>query len=163
MSVVQFFDFNHQYSLDYCTSISFSIGFLIYVILFLVILVGIILVTSVWTFCFTCHFINNQSVTAGKSVYASREKRLFGIFGSMLMVYIICFIPGFLYFILDLLIEVPVESGFVAGVCFLFITIANPIFRHTSDQRLKVFYFHNVLSSQFMCVAHAHMLFARSH
>ena len=127
MSVVQFFDFNRQYSLDYCTSISFSIGFLIYVILFLVILVGIILVTSVWTFCFTCHFINNQSVTAGESVYASRKKRLFGIFGSMLIVYIICFIPGIIYFILDLFIEVPEEYGLVATVCFVFITIANPI------------------------------------
>ena len=127
MSVVPFFDFNRQYSLDYCTSISFSIGFLIYVILFLVILVGIIFVTSVWTFCFTCHFINNQSVTAGESVYASRKKRLFGIFGSMLIVYIICFIPGIIYFILDLFIEVPEEYGLVATVCFVFITIANPI------------------------------------
>ena len=104
-----------------------SIGILIYVILLLVTIVGIILVTSVWTFCFTCHFINNQSVTAGESVYASRKKRLFGIFGSMLIVYIICFIPGIIYFILDMFIEVPEEYYFVATVCFLFITIANPI------------------------------------
>uniref|UniRef100_A0A1X7SGM2 Uncharacterized protein n=1 Tax=Amphimedon queenslandica TaxID=400682 RepID=A0A1X7SGM2_AMPQE len=30
----------------------------------------------------------------GESVYASKKKRLFGIFGSMLLVYGICFIPG---------------------------------------------------------------------
>ena len=104
-----------------------SIGILIYVILLSVILLGIIFVTSIWTFCFTCRFINNQSVTAGESVYASRKKRLFGIFGSMLIVYIICFIPGIISFILDMLIEVPEEYGLVASVCFVFITIANPI------------------------------------
>ena len=104
-----------------------SIGILIYFILLLVTIVGIILVTSVWTFCFTCRFINNQSVTAGESVYASRKKRLFGIFGSMLIVYIICFFPIIIYFILDMFIEVPEEYGLVATVCFVFITIANPI------------------------------------
>ena len=104
-----------------------SIGFLIYVILLSVIIDGIIFVTSVWTFYFTCRFINNQSETAGESVYASRKKRLFGIFGSMLIVYIICFIPGILYFIFDMFIEVPEEYGLVTNACFLFITIANPI------------------------------------
>ena len=104
-----------------------SICVLIYVILLSVILLGIIFVTSVWTFCFTCRFINNQSVTAGESAYASRKKRLFGIFGSMLIVYIICFFPIIIYFILDMFIEVPEEYGLVATVCFVFITIANPI------------------------------------
>ena len=105
-----------------------SIGIFIYAILLFVTIIGIIFVTSVWTFCFTCRFINNQSVTAGESVYASRKKRLFGIFGSMLIVYIICFIPGIIYFILYLFIEVvPVEVNIVPNVCFLFITIANPV------------------------------------
>ena len=126
LGIVQFYGFNHQYSAS-CTTPSYSIGFLFYVILLLATIVGIILVTSIWTFCFTCRFINNQSVTAGESVYASRKKRLFGIFGSMLIVYIICFIPGFLYFILNLFIEVPAEVGLVAGVCFVFITVANPV------------------------------------
>ena len=100
-------------------------GSIIYVILLSVIIYGIILVTSIWTFCFVLCF--HQSVTAGESVYASRKKRLFGIFGSMLIVYIICFIPSFLYFILDLFIEVSVDGDIVATTCFLFITIANPI------------------------------------
>ena len=116
LSIVRFFETSN------------SIGFFIYLIFLSVILLGIILVTSVWTFCFTCRFINNQSVTAGESVYASRKKRLFGIFGSMLIIYIICFIPGMIYFILYLFIEVVlVEVNIVAGVCFVFITVANPI------------------------------------
>ena len=59
-----------------------------------VILLSIIVVTSVWTFCFTRKFINNQSMIVGESVYSSKKKRLFGIFGSMLLVYGVCFIPG---------------------------------------------------------------------
>ena len=152
--------FIRQYSLDYCRPTSSSISSTIYFILISSAIVGIIFVTSVWTFCFTCRFINNQSVTAGVSVYASRKKRLFGIFGSMLIVYIICFIPSCLHFILLLFIKVPSEGNAVGIICFLFITIANPIlFRHTSDQRLKMFYFHGVLSSHHVCVVHAHMVF----
>ena len=127
LAIVQFFDFNRQYSLDYCTSASVSTSLIIYVILLSGTTVGIIVVTSVWTFCFTCHFINKQSVTAGESVYASRKKRLFGIFGSMLTVYIICFIPGFLYFTILLFIDVPFEGNAVGTICFLFLTVANPI------------------------------------
>ena len=130
--------FSHQYSFDYCTSKSISISFIIYVILLSGTTVGIILVTSVWTFCFTCRFINNQSVTAGESVYASRKKRLFGIFGSMFIVYIICFIPGILYFILNLFIEVPMEVDIVAIICFLFITVANPIVQAYFRPEIKI-------------------------
>ena len=127
LDVVQFSGFNRQYSLVYCIFTTNSIGFIIYFILLSVTIIGIILVTSVWTFCFTCRFINNQSVTAGESVYASRKKRLFGIFGSMLIVYIICFIPRIIYFILHLFIEVSLEGDIVANACFLFIIIANPV------------------------------------
>ena len=106
-------------------------------------LIGIIFVTSVWTFCFTCCFINNQSVTAGENVYASRKKRLFGIFRSMPIVYIICFIPGILEIILQRFIEFTVASEKVSTVCFIFITIANPIVQAYFKPDIK-----NVLFSQ---------------
>ena len=40
---------------------------------------AIIIVTSLWTFCFTRSFFNAQSVIAGESVYVSKKKRLFGV------------------------------------------------------------------------------------
>uniref|UniRef100_A0A1X7TV67 Uncharacterized protein n=1 Tax=Amphimedon queenslandica TaxID=400682 RepID=A0A1X7TV67_AMPQE len=49
--------------------------------------VGTIFVTSLWTFCFTKSYFKAQSVIAGESVYASKKKRLFGVFGSMLLIY----------------------------------------------------------------------------
>ena len=148
MSVIILYGFNHQYNFDLCFSVSSSsIGFIIYYILISVTVVGTILVTSVWTFCF-CHFINTQSVTAGESVYASRKKRLFGIFGSMLIVYGICYMPGVLNFVLELFIEVPVEGEIVATVCFLFITVANPIVQTYFRPEIK-----SVLLSRCPCLS----------
>ena len=127
MSFVRFYGFNPQFSLDYCAPGPSGISFVLYVVFLSVILVGIIFVTSVWTFCFTCRFINNQSVTAGESVYASRKKRLFGIFGSMLIVYGLCYAPGVFHLVLQMSIEIPVEYTLTATVCFVFITVAGPI------------------------------------
>ena len=103
--IVQNFGFNLRFLFDVCTTNSRSIGLIAYHIFLFVVIVGIIFVTSVWTFCFTCHFINNQSVTAGESVYASRNKRLFGIFGSMLIVYLICFFLVSSTFLLNCLLN----------------------------------------------------------
>ena len=127
LSIVHFYGFNRQYSLDFCTLTSSSINSSIYSLLLFCSLIGIIFVTSVWTYCFSRCFINNQSVTADESVYASRKKRLFGIFGSMLIFYIICFIPGVLEIILQRFIEFTVAGEKVSTVCFIFITIANAI------------------------------------
>ena len=51
----------------------------------------IIIVTSIWTFCFTPRFISDQSAIAGESVYYVKKLKLFGIFGSMLLAYGICY------------------------------------------------------------------------
>ena len=155
--IVKNFGFDLQFLFDFCAINSGSIGIIVYRIFLFVVIVGIIVVTSVWTFCFTCHFINNQSVTAGESVYASRKKRLFGIFGSMLIVYIICFIPGIIYFILDLFIEVPEEYGLVATVCFVFITIANPIVQAYFRPEIKsVLLSHCPILSACVCCSCSH-------
>ena len=53
-----------------------------------------IIVTSVWTFSFTHTFISDQSAITGESVYNSRKMKLFGIFGSMLLAYTLCYAPA---------------------------------------------------------------------
>ena len=157
--IVQNFGFDLQFLFDFCATNSGSIGIIAYRIFLFFVIVGIILVTSIWTFCFTCRFMNNQSVTAGESVYASRKKRLFGIFGSMLIVYIICFTPGFLYFIFLLFIEVPLEGNAVTTICFLFITIANPIVQAYFRPEIKsVLLSHCPLLSACVCCSCSHAI-----
>ena len=123
----------------YCLSSSpDGIGFGVYSILLSVIILGIIFVTSLWTFCFTRRFFKDQSVIAGESVYASKKKRLFGIFGSMLLIYGICFVPGVLYFLLHLfIVDVPVLLNLFATICFLFITVANPVIQSYFRPEIK--------------------------
>ena len=119
------FDF-HQFNSQFCSlPSSSSRGFL--GIIATVTILGIIFVTSIWTFCFTRRFFKDQSVIAGESVYASKKKRLFGIFGSMLLVYGICLMPSVLYFLLYLFIDVPIWFVIVGTICLLFITVANPV------------------------------------
>ena len=93
----------------------------------LVILLSIIIITSVWTFCFTRKFINNQSMIVGESVYASKKKRLFGIFGSMLLVYGVCFIPGTFFTSSLAKVNAPDKLNISALILFLLALILSPI------------------------------------
>ena len=85
----------------------------------IIILLSIIVVTSVWTFCFTRKFINNQSMIVGESVYSSKKKRLFGIFGSMLLVYGICFTPG--AFLVSFLAIIDAPDGLIISTVILYL------------------------------------------
>ena len=157
MSFVRFYGLNPQFSLDYCAPSPSGIPFVAYMIPVAVILVGLIFVTSVWTCCFTCRFINNQSVTAGESVYASRKKRLFGIFGSMLIVYGLCYAPGVFHLVLQMSIEIPVEYTLTATVCFVFITVAGPIVQSYFRPEIKRVFVSRCPSFLSACVCCSHV------
>lgn len=88
---------------------------------------GFIFVTSVWTLCFTYRFIRNLSEVAGESVYASKKKRLFGIFGSMLLVYFIGFAPFTIAMIIRIFHRVPLVVFATTEVTFQMTHIATPL------------------------------------
>ena len=91
------------------------------------ILLCIIIITSVWTFCFTRKFINNQSMIVGESVYASKKKRLFGIFGSMILVYGICFAPATFLAAFLVIIDPPNQLIISVFVLYFLALILSPI------------------------------------
>ena len=90
-------------------------------------MLSIIIITSVWTFCFTRKFINNQSMIVGESVYASKKKRLFGIFGSMLLVYGICFAPATFLSSFITIIDFPDELHVFSIVSLFFVVTLSPV------------------------------------
>ena len=135
LGIVHIFGF-HTYN-PICLSSSSGNSFVVYIILLSVIILGIIFITSLWTFCFTRRFFKDQSVIAGESVYASKKKRLFGIFGSMLLIYGICHIPGILYLLLVLFIDLPLWLELAANICYLFITVANPVIQSYFRPEIK--------------------------
>ena len=71
------------------TSAYFVIFTIVYAIIYFV-----IAFTSIWTFFFTRSFIKRQDRSVDSGVYQSMNKRLFGIFGSMLLFYIIALLPS---------------------------------------------------------------------
>uniref|UniRef100_A0A1X7TUK7 G-protein coupled receptors family 1 profile domain-containing protein n=1 Tax=Amphimedon queenslandica TaxID=400682 RepID=A0A1X7TUK7_AMPQE len=113
-----------------------TISFIFYV-LFPCVTTAIIIVTSLWTFCFAGSFFKDQSVIAGESVYASKKKRLFGVFGSMLFIYGICIVPGLVLRSLQEFIDVPPKLSISSMTCFLFITIASPIIQSYFRPEIK--------------------------
>ena len=135
LSSVHVFGF-HLY-IDICFSYSDSIGYRVYFVLLSAIVLGIIFITSLWTFCYARSYFKDQSVIAVGSVYASKKKRLFGVFGSMLLIYGICFVPGVLYFLLLLFIDVPLWYIIFAIICFLFITVASPVIQSYFRPEIK--------------------------
>ena len=133
LNIVHIFGF-HLYCLS---SSPDGFGPVVYIILLSVIILVIIFITSLWTFCFARSYFKDLSVIAGESVYASKKKRLFGIFGSMLLVYGICFVPAVLYFFLLLFIDVPMWFRIVTLICFVFITVANPVIQSYFRPEIK--------------------------
>ena len=101
------------------------------------VITAVIIVTSLWTFCFARSFIKAQSVIAGESVYASKKKRLFGIFGSMLLVYGICVLPRVVVSALEEYIDVSPKLSISSMICFLFITISSPIIQSCFRPEIK--------------------------
>ena len=132
--------YGYDNDIGYCdiSNIDFVAVGILLVIIFLV--VGIIFVTSLLTFCFTRSFFKAQSVIAGESVYASKKKRLFGIFGSMLLIYGICFVPGFLYYFFYLFIDLPASINILSIfvlIGYIFITVASPIIQSYFRPEIK--------------------------
>ena len=136
LSIVRAFGFQLDFYTHFC-SLPSSISYGVLGIITAFVTLGIIFITSLCTFCFTRRFFKDQSVIAGESVYASKKKRLFGIFGSMLLIYGICFVPGVLYLFLSLFINLPLWFNIVATICFLFITVASPIIQSYFRPEIK--------------------------
>ena len=98
---------------------------------------GSIAITSIWTYCFTRSYFKAQSVIAGESVYASKKKRLIGIFGCMLIVYGLFYLQSVVSFLLQLFIIVPNQFFLALSVTFSLVTIASPIIQSYFRPEIK--------------------------
>ena len=90
--------YGYYYQAGICTHtfqgnvVLLAVNVILYSIIYLT-----IAITSIWTFCFTRGFIKKQeTIAGGDSVYVSKKRRLFGIFGSMLIAFIIATLPGYI-------------------------------------------------------------------
>ena len=129
--------YTYNYLLGYCTLVGVNITAFVVFLVAIFLIVGTIFVTSLWTFCFTRSYFKAQSVIAGESVYASKKKRLFGVFGSMLTVYGTSYLLNAFSFILQLFIIVPNEYYIMLTIAFPIVTIINPIIQSYFRPEIK--------------------------
>ena len=103
------------------------VGQTLYVVFFLVIfvtLIGSIVVTSIWTCCFTRRFLEQHQPEG--NIYVNKNRKIIGIFGSLLLVCALCFGPGISTAAINSLKLPP--SVYAASVfCIYFLTVANPL------------------------------------
>ena len=105
-------------------------GETVFIVLMLLVfstVICIIIVTSVWTYCFTRKFIQEHAQLADSSVYVSKKRKLIGIFGVMLIAYVVCFAPGFILAFISQLYDLKSLSYAVALSFFMTATIIIPI------------------------------------
>ena len=124
---------------------------LIYSCVWTTTIIAVILVTTLWTFCFTRRFIKQaKDLTLAsekghnehiKHLYNSRIKKLIGIFGALLIVMVVCFIPITLLGIIRIIgnerLPGPVRAFLV--IIFFINSIANPIIQSYFRKDLKAF------------------------
>ena len=127
-----------------CVPLWVEIGFIIYSVTVAISLLflAVIVVTSVWVFCFTRIFIKvHPEVEAPAEpdavIYLSKKKRLFGIYGSMLLAYIVCFAPTFISSIISSSIDIPGEVFFLNVITFFFITVVSPLIQSYFRKEIK--------------------------
>ena len=125
-----------------CSSILYGNGFniaylFIHAVIFMSIYISIF-ITSVWTFCFTRRFMQSQSEIARNSVYVSKKKRLFGIFGTMLLAYTITLSPTYIIGIAAVFYDTPLEVSVTSLIVYNSITIINPIIQSYFRPEIKI-------------------------
>ncbi|XP_011405824.1 PREDICTED: trace amine-associated receptor 7a-like [Amphimedon queenslandica] len=108
-------------------------AYLAFFVLVFLILISIIAASSIWTFCFSRRFIRRMSLrnidASGEaaSVYTFRWRKLIGIFGTLSIVYVVCFTPSLLYLLIRLATPIPLQILPAILIFFLLITILNPL------------------------------------
>ena len=102
-----------------------EVGFVIIFTLLMSMIVATVVITSIWTCCFTRKFMKKSQLD--NNIYTSKNRRLIGIFGSLLLVCALCFGFGLSITVIDIFVKLPTVIYPIIQVCFLFITVANPL------------------------------------
>jgi hypothetical protein len=111
----------------------------VYMLIITGIPVGCIVVTSLWTFCFIRKYLDRNEIKDG-NMYISQKKRVCGIFGILLLVYLACLLPSFVIGVLLVAIpQLPHQLYAAALITGLFLTVANPLVQSIFRKDIKMF------------------------
>ena len=104
-------------------------GLSIYILLMTLLFIGSIVVTSTWTFCYARKYLKERNTRRNfrESVYITQRRKLIGLFGSLIIIHIICYFLFLAAALIESFFSLP--SQFYAATCVLLflITILSPL------------------------------------
>ena len=112
-------------------------GYVVYMLLIFALMVSCIVITSIWTCCFTHKFLKRTEQNHEDTNYISKRHKVIGIFGMLLLMSVVCFGPSFVIGGLSIFLVLPAEAYGTVVVCGLFITVANPLSQSFFRQDVK--------------------------
>ena len=118
-----------------------QLGYVIFTVLIFAILIGCIVVTSLWTCCSTHNYFTRAEKRnineMEENIYKTKKMKVIGIFGALLLMSVICFAPSFIVATLTSFLSMPSIVYTTVTVCGYFITVGNPLVQVLFRQDLK--------------------------
>ena len=110
-----------------------QIGYSIFFFVISLIFVGSIIVTSIWTLCFTRKYLTNTATgpiptdTQGSNVYAPQQRKIIKLFGMLILVHLLCYAPGLIVIFISLFTPLPAVPYAIIFVSYLLLTSLIPL------------------------------------
>ena len=107
-------------------------GYSIFMSLVISILVGSIIVTSIWTLCFTRKYLRDTatgpvSTQGSNHVYVSQQRRIIGLFGMLILVHLLCYTPALIVIFVGLFTVLPSEPYAAIFILYLLLISLIPL------------------------------------
>lgn len=119
----------------------------------------VIVVTTIWTLCFTMKFIQRSqqpvSSPSDDNLYNKRICKIIGMFGTLLIITITCYVPAFIFASIEILStrsEKVLSVSDPLTISFLSLTILNPAVQLFFRKELSDFLKSSI--SRFRCTQH---------
>ena len=119
-----------------------QLSYSIFMPLIFVILLCCMIVTSIWTCCSTHGYFRRASERSSnqmevENIYSSKKRQVIGIFGALLLMNAITFLPFFIAASISLFISPPPKIDAIAMVCACFSTAGSPLVQVLFRQDIK--------------------------
>ena len=108
--------------------------YIIYILIIYITCITSIVVASIWTCLFTRKFLSRDerrtkfvSQNSRRDVYSTKNTRLVGLFGMIVIVHVVCYTPGIFASALELFVSVPVQLYTTMYVMFLLVASLSPL------------------------------------
>ena len=112
-------------------------GYVIYMLIVFVIFLLSIIVTSSWTMFYTRRYLNMErhrlqlldlnNDASNSDIYASRKRKVIGLFGMIMIVHLLCYLPSMIVALMELIAVQPPQLYATIFILFLLLTVLSPL------------------------------------